>query len=675
MSAFSVRRRGPALSAGGPSEPTVTAPVPAVDPVFADPEIRADSPEVGGNQTTSVLDAAAASAAADIHDGTATSPSTYLSQGATLTDPDYDWCGSFAAYHYGQALAETYGDTDQEAATLAYQNKVQFGQHLASTRKIKQHFGASQSYDFGQDETVLSAQYRSLHADDADFASTVSGEEVTAGIPQSSLELAGAIGAGDLLLLDSNERSADTSDHIAMVSDTSGVEGNEHLNFVHTVEGNADGIGGDGSLDYGDGTNENTYMMVPMTDEDGAVVGYEAYQFAVVVDGDVLTIPDLINNQESPYTLEVDADTTPEQIIAQIDAMDLAGVEQLVDTHQLDGFLDVTALDEVVDESAGDAELDESLEGETVPPPAATIEEARENLTTRLVEDALAGMPMQWLPQDDQDAIRAWAQENAEAEADRLDDYYDNAMPDIDPMALRYIPEAALDGMEQNAVQQAEAQYARTNVTVDQASEHHLTQWGPTASNDPVGTNDKPYGTSDCGPTSALMALSSLGILDLPDAEGASAAIDAMRDDMMGYDTNASDVMSFYYVQQGIEENGGSVVNLMEVVEDPNDTSQVQAAVDLSLEQGYPVILGSYDTWEAWGQDQNDAATGDNYLNSRSPGGHYVAILGMTADGNYLVGDPLVADGAIEVSPDDMTTALDGSFNTMLSVRPGEEQG
>jgi hypothetical protein len=38
------------------------------------------------------------------------------------------------------------------------------------------------------------------------------------------------------------------------------------------------------------------------------------------------------------------------------------------------------------------------------------------------------------------------------------------------------------------------------------------------------------------------------------------------------------------------------------------------------------------------------------YLNHRNPGAHFVAILGKTPDGQYLVADPLSAVGVIPVS-------------------------
>lgn len=199
--------------------------------------------------------------------------------------------------------------------------------------------------------------------------------------------------------------------------------------------------------------------------------------------------------------------------------------------------------------------------------------------------------------------------------------------------------------------------------STQQANQSFLTQWGPTAYNDPAGSRDIPYGYSDCGPTSALMALNTLGLTQQPTPETAHSAIDAMRDSMYGHDTTTSNTMGFATVKNGLTAYGAQGIDLP-VTRDP---VEALSNIDNALQQGMPVILGTNKVWDAWGAEQK--ANG-NYLNSRDPGGHFVTVLGRTPEGNYIVGDPLVKGGSIEVSPAQMEVALGAGSWGMVAVAP-----
>jgi hypothetical protein len=189
---------------------------------------------------------------------------------------------------------------------------------------------------------------------------------------------------------------------------------------------------------------------------------------------------------------------------------------------------------------------------------------------------------------------------------------------------------------------------------VQDANQYFMTQWGGTPYN---GANGAPYGYSDCGPTSTLMALSSLGLMERPGPQGASAAIDAVRDAALGYDSNQSRPMGFGALQQAVTAYGGQSRMLGGGVN----------GIDEAIARGNPVVIGG-NPWQAWGAEQR--ANG-NYLNSKDPGGHFVTVLGKTPEGKYLVGDPLVKGGAIEVTREQLESffAKDG-FGAMEVYRP-----
>lgn len=199
-----------------------------------------------------------------------------------------------------------------------------------------------------------------------------------------------------------------------------------------------------------------------------------------------------------------------------------------------------------------------------------------------------------------------------------------------------------------------------TAQTLEEAGEYFLTQWGPTATNDPVGGSDRPWGYKDCGPTSAVMALAALGLAPRPGPADAAVAIDKMRDAILGYDSSSSIGLGLLpavkgTVGYGLVQAGAQVTGLKNTL----------AEVDAAIARGNPVIIGSSTTYTAWGRSQLLAG---NYLNSSDPGGHFVTVLGRAANGNYLVGDPLVKGGPMEITAAQLQTALNGAWNSGNSL-------
>lgn len=199
-----------------------------------------------------------------------------------------------------------------------------------------------------------------------------------------------------------------------------------------------------------------------------------------------------------------------------------------------------------------------------------------------------------------------------------------------------------------------------TAQSLEEARASFLSQWGPTAYNDPPTGSDVPYGYYDCGPTSAVMTLSALGLMARPSAADASAAIDHMRDQLLGYDSKASIGLSLLppvkgTVGYGLVAAGAQVSGLPSTV----------ASIDEAMARGNPVIIGTNSSWGAWGKAEKAAV---NYLNSKDPSGHFVVVMGRSANGNYLIGDPLLKGGPIEVTQAQLQTALSGAFNSSTAV-------
>jgi LysM repeat protein len=190
------------------------------------------------------------------------------------------------------------------------------------------------------------------------------------------------------------------------------------------------------------------------------------------------------------------------------------------------------------------------------------------------------------------------------------------------------------------------------STTTQQANRFFVTQWGPS----PYNSSGTPYGFFDCGPTSGVMALSALGLMNAATPQTASAAIDRVRDSVLGYDSTTSTHLLTSQVAHGLEALGARTTQL---------SGPVASAVDQALARGNPVILGGYGSWAAWGRDQQNAG---NYLNGGDPRGHFVTVLGKTQDGQYIVGDPLVRGGTITVDAQKLATFYGSSGFGILEV-------
>jgi peptidoglycan hydrolase-like protein with peptidoglycan-binding domain len=202
-----------------------------------------------------------------------------------------------------------------------------------------------------------------------------------------------------------------------------------------------------------------------------------------------------------------------------------------------------------------------------------------------------------------------------------------------------------------------------TVTTLEEAKALHVAQWGKTGYKD-FNDGSEYYGGNDCGPTSVVIAATAVGAMEHPDAAGAGEAIDAVRDNILGWDSNTSVTMDVDQVARGVT-GAGAVATVVR-------KNQVDvAAVDAALSRGHPVILGGnpfgYDPdHQAWGPT---AHADDNYLMGKNFGGHWVTVTGRTEAGNYIVNDPLCPKGPIEVTPEQMAEYVDGNLG-MVEVSP-----
>jgi hypothetical protein len=180
------------------------------------------------------------------------------------------------------------------------------------------------------------------------------------------------------------------------------------------------------------------------------------------------------------------------------------------------------------------------------------------------------------------------------------------------------------------------------------------TEWGPTRFN----AAGHPDGYDDCGPTSLLMAAAYLGYYPAATAATAEADIRHMRDLTRGAPTNASSGTPTPMMLTGIAALGAR---------GRNDTATIDK-VNAVLDAGGIVILGG-DPKFAWGEALDDRG---DYLHHYSGAAddvfdHWVAVLGYSSTGWYVIADPLSTIGAIDVRADQIEAfwsdsgTLDGS--------------
>lgn len=205
---------------------------------------------------------------------------------------------------------------------------------------------------------------------------------------------------------------------------------------------------------------------------------------------------------------------------------------------------------------------------------------------------------------------------------------------------------------------------AGTVSSVAEADAHHVTQRATREPDGEITGNayndyDDPQlwdGYNDCGPTSVLIAASLVGAEAHPTAAEAQGKIDEVRDLAFGVDTTDSRLTGATRLTATLQALGAGATE---------HTPSSMAAIDAALERGNPVIAGGqpFDSG-AWG------ATTEGYLEDGGSFSHWVVVSGRTPEGNYIINDPLSANGPIEVTREQLEAYLDPSMG-MVEASPG----
>jgi hypothetical protein len=165
-------------------------------------------------------------------------------------------------------------------------------------------------------------------------------------------------------------------------------------------------------------------------------------------------------------------------------------------------------------------------------------------------------------------------------------------------------------------------------------------------------------GRLDCGPASAVMALSRLGLVPAPTAATAERQILAQRYQMHGAGAKSEDT-SWAQEAQGLHAAGAKTQMI--------GTSL--SGIDAALARGSAVIIGG-DPNLAW--KGRLAASGSYQEPGGGDFGHFCTVLGKTRDGRYVVNDPLSSVGSIAVSAQALQSYLSyPKFHGAMEVSRG----
>ena len=171
-----------------------------------------------------------------------------------------------------------------------------------------------------------------------------------------------------------------------------------------------------------------------------------------------------------------------------------------------------------------------------------------------------------------------------------------------------------------------------------------------------------PSGSSNCGPASLAMLMAALG--RAPQGISVETSIDHARYLMNPIGTAYREGVqildqdnlytSFTQIETGIRHAGGRAV-----------TINSWDSLNQNLTSGNPaIVLGHYgNDWRA--QFPSLTLTGNGNAD------HFIAILGRTADGRYIVGDPMYRGGPVEMTKDQLAVFFRSTQNSNFGVPNG----
>ncbi len=195
--------------------------------------------------------------------------------------------------------------------------------------------------------------------------------------------------------------------------------------------------------------------------------------------------------------------------------------------------------------------------------------------------------------------------------------------------------------------------------TVEEANAYHLVEFNTT----PYGTDYNRYYplghdfSNDCGPASLAMALLAQGKMPAglnseQEIEYARALITSPSDPFKAATSTVTVDGTKYPLRESNSTVGyGQVVDGAIAAGLPAEHTYGWGALNDALAAGHPVVLAGTIS-PAW----KDLFPADGHYGSAGRVGHFVAILGKTADGQYIVNDPMYTGGAVAMTADQITT-------------------
>jgi peptidoglycan hydrolase-like protein with peptidoglycan-binding domain len=183
-----------------------------------------------------------------------------------------------------------------------------------------------------------------------------------------------------------------------------------------------------------------------------------------------------------------------------------------------------------------------------------------------------------------------------------------------------------------------------------EANAHFVTQF--TSAYNPTG----PSSSTNCGPASVAMALDAAG--RMPSGLTPEQRVDYARALMYPGTTPTS------YVDVGGQQipqlnddhalsSTGAVASAFSGAGGTSYSGSGWEALDAALAAGDPVVAHGYYGKSGWGATLESAGAAQGYESGYAGGGnigHFNAILGKTADGRYVVADPMYTGGTVELT-------------------------
>lgn len=184
---------------------------------------------------------------------------------------------------------------------------------------------------------------------------------------------------------------------------------------------------------------------------------------------------------------------------------------------------------------------------------------------------------------------------------------------------------------------------------VDAANGFHMTQY-----QSPYNTYTELTGTNNCGPTSLAMALNVLG--QMPPGLNTEQQIDYARG--LIYKDNASTMTTVTgqtvpFINNDTGED--ALVGFDQIVNGPLNAgvpavnTHDWGVINDAITQGYPLVVAGTMS-QSW---KTEFPTANEGYGAGS-GGHFIAVLGKTDDGRYLVNDPMYKDGAVPMTQEQL---------------------